>query len=99
MIKKEIIARFDCPIEKIVKPSKKEREEVLASIGDDEYKKLVPADFDITTDDFIFLYGGCFTPSYVNKNGHVIDNQTALKLVKQFKFRFLDLEHERREII
>lgn len=91
------ITRFDCVAQCLV-PS--EVDKYLAKASLENLKSLLPEDIDFESNpDIIPIVANGTVVNRGNKNGHLIDTKTALLVAKNFKYKFLDIEHKRDIIV
>lgn len=84
----------------IVKPVvSDERDELLALASIEKLKSFVPeVNLEQNNDLLPFACNVCVV-NRVNKNGHVIDTETALGMYQTFIHKFVDIEHDRQKIV
>lgn len=69
----------------------------VATASIDSLKKLLPAG--TPTDDLLPIAGNVAVINRPNKKGDIMLTETALAVYKQFKNKFLNLEHDRKQIV
>jgi hypothetical protein len=90
-------ASFICEIKCL---HKKEKDKFLAQASLENIKDFLPEDIDFErNEDLIAFAANGTVVNRGNKNGHLIDAETATKVHKLFKYKFLDVEHNRDHIV
>lgn len=97
MLEHKFKVRFSSIAECVVDEDK---DKYLALASLETLKPLIPKDVDLdeNPDVIIFAANGTVV-NRGNKNYHLIDAETALKVAKNFKYKFVDIEHKRNIIV
>jgi len=90
-------ASFDCEIKCL---HQKDKDKFLAQASLENIKDHLPKDIDFEKNgDLIAFAANGTVVNRGNKNGHLIDAETAAQVHELFKYKFLDLEHNRDHIV
>lgn len=78
----------------------KEKDKFLAKASLENIQDFLPKDIDFEkNDDLIAIAGNGTVVNRANKNGHLIDAETAVQIADQFRYKFLNLDHDRGNIV
>lgn len=83
---------------KVVVPSERDKYLSLASL--DKLKDILPAGVNIDENpDLLLVAGNAAVAGLVNLNDDAISKETGLAIAANFKYKFIDIEHERSQIV
>lgn len=78
----------------------KDKDRFLAQASLENIKNFIPKNIDFNRNEDLIAFAGNGTiVNRANKNGHLIDAETAVDIHDLFKFKFLNIDHNRDHIV